>query len=142
VNRAATYTTTIVLAHLLVNIVHGIAHRALQVGLTSLGSAFVLTVVLVCPLIAMVLVWTTRKRLGLILLSLSMFGSFVFGLYHHFLLSSPDHVHAQPANLLGRTFVFTAFALLITEAIGTYVGLHFLRLATQEASYTGQRLAR
>jgi hypothetical protein len=134
VNRAASYTTSIVLAHLLVNIVHGLAHRELRVGLTPLGSAFVLTVVLVCPLVAMVLVWTTRKRLAHIVLSLSMLGSFVFGLYHHFLLSSPDHLHAQPSSLLGRTFVFTAYALLITEAIGAYVGIHFLSLATQEAS--------
>ncbi len=44
-----------------------------------------IVVVLVSPLFAMALVWTTKKRIGLILSSLSMFGSFLFGLYHHFL---------------------------------------------------------
>ena len=31
-------------------------------------------------------------EVGLILLSLSMFGSLLFGVYHDFLVASPDHV--------------------------------------------------
>lgn len=115
------------MTHLLVTIVHGLSHRNLHVGLTALTAIFVNVVVLISPLLAMVLVWTVKKRLGLILLSLSMFGSLLFGLYHHFLAMSSDHVHAQPTTLWGMTFVLTAYCLLITEAIGTYVGIHFLR---------------
>jgi len=74
----------------------------------------------------MALVWATKKRIGLILLSLSMFGSLLFGFYHHFLVASPDHIHSQPSSGWGTTFVLTAYLLLITEAIGTYVGVHFL----------------
>jgi hypothetical protein len=134
VNRSATYVTSIVVAHLLVNIAHGLAHRELRVGLTPLGATFVIVVVLLLPLVAMAVVWTNKKRLGLVLLSLSMFGALVFGLYHHFLAASPDHVHAQPSNSWGITFVFTAYALLLTEAIGTYVGIHFLCFARQPSS--------
>ena len=65
VNRAAKYTTGIVLAHLLVNIAHGLAHRELDVGLPPSGSVFVIVVVLILPLVAMALVWTAQKRLGL-----------------------------------------------------------------------------
>ena len=121
--------TAIVVAHLLVNVVHGVAHDELRVGLPPSGSVFVIVVVLILPLVAMVLVWTAKKRPGLILLSLSMFGSLLFGLYHHFLVASPDHVRSQPHSLWGNVFVLTAYGLLITEAIGTYVGIHFLRLA-------------
>jgi hypothetical protein len=128
VSRAAQYTTAIVVSHLLVNIAHGLAHRELRVGIPPSGSVFVIVVVLIFPLVAMVLVWTARKRLGLILLSLSMFGSLLFGLYHHFLVASPDHVRSQPASPWGIAFVLTAYGLLITEAIGTYVGVYFLRL--------------
>jgi hypothetical protein len=142
VNRAAKYATSIVLAHLIVNIAHGLAHHALRIDLTPLGSVFAIIVVLAFPLIAMGLVWTTRKRLGLILLSLSMFGSLLFGLYHHFLVGSPVHVHAQPTNPWGTTFILTAYGLLITEATGAYVGIHFLRLAPQTASNTRRSLAR
>jgi hypothetical protein len=30
-----------------------------------------------------------------------MFASFLFGLYHHFLAMSPDHVRSQPASFWG-----------------------------------------
>jgi hypothetical protein len=129
VNRSVKYVTAVVVAHLLVNIAHGLAHRELQVGLDPPASMFVIVVVLVCPLLALALVWSAKKRLGLILLSLSMFGSLVFGFYHHFLVASPDHIHSQPSGGWGATFVLSAYLLLITEAIGTYVGVHFLRIA-------------
>jgi hypothetical protein len=134
VNRAAKYTTRVVLAHLLVNIAHGLAHRELRVGLDPRASIFVIVVVLVCPLLAMALVWTAKKRMGLILLSLSMFGSLLFGFYHHFLVASPDHVRLQPASAWGIAFVLTAHGLLITEAIGAYVGAHFLWIARGTSS--------
>jgi hypothetical protein len=136
VNRSAKYVTAIVVAHLLVNIVHGLAHRELRVGLDPPASIFVIVVVLVSPLLAMALVWTTKKRIGLILLSLAMFGSLLFGFYHHFLAVSPDHVHSQPPSLRGIAFVLTAYLLLITEAIGTYVGVHFLWIATETSNKT------
>jgi hypothetical protein len=128
VNRSAKYVTAIVVAHLLVNIAHGLAHRELRVGLDPPASMLVIVVVLVCPLLAMGLMWTPKKQPGLILLSPSMLGSLLFGLYHHFLVASPDHVRSQPLNLWGNVFVLTAYGLLITEAIGTYVGVYFLRL--------------
>lgn len=130
-NRSAKYATAIVVAHLLVNIVHGLAHRKLGVGFAPLDSIFVIVVVLIFPLIANALLWAAKKRLGFILLSLSMFGSWLFGLYHHFLSVSPDHVHSQPSTAWGITFVLTAYLLLITEAIGTYVGVHFLWIAKE-----------
>jgi hypothetical protein len=134
VNRSAKYATAIVVAHLLVNIVHGLAHRELHVGIASLAAIFVIVVVLVFPLIATGLLWRAKKRLGLILLSLSMFGSLLFGLYHHFLAVSPDHIHSQPSGGWGTTFVLTAYLLLITEAIGTYVGIHFLWIAKESSN--------
>jgi hypothetical protein len=129
VSRSAKYATAIVVAHLLVNTTHGLAHRELHVGLAPLDSIFVVVVVLILPLLAMGLLWTAAKRLGLLLLCLSMLGSLLFGLYNHFLMISPDHVHSQPSSPWGLAFVLTAYGLLITEAIGTYVGIHFLWIA-------------
>ena len=80
-------------------------------------------------MLAMVLLWTVLKRLGLILLSLSMFASLLFGFYHHFLTVSTDHVRSQPPSPWGLAFVLTAVGLLITEVIGTYIGVHFLWIA-------------
>ena len=135
-NRSPKYATAIVVAQLLVNIAHGLAHREVRVGLAPPASIFVIVVVLIFPLIAMALLWTAEKRLGLILLSLSMFGSLLFGLYHHFLAVSPDHVHSQPTSPWGITFVLTAYLLLITAVIGTYVGVHFLWIAKETSNKT------
>ena len=66
-NRSAEYATAIVVAHLMVNIVHGLAHRELHVGLAPLASIFVIAVVLILPLIATGFLWTAKKRLGLTL---------------------------------------------------------------------------
>ena len=129
-NAAARSATVIVLAHLLVNILHGRAHRILHVDLTPVQLSFVLLVILVAPLVAMVVIWTPKKRAGLILLAASMFASLLFGLYHHFVASGPDHVHAQPPGPWSLIFVLTAYGLLIAEAIGTYVGIHFLAHAS------------
>jgi hypothetical protein len=134
VNRSAKYVTAIVVAHLLVNIAHGLGHRELRVGLDPRASIFVIVVVLICPLLAMGLMWTAEKRLGLILLSLSMFASLLFGLYHHFLVASPDHVRSQHPSPWGIVFVLTAYGLLITETIGAYLGVHFLWLARGTSS--------
>lgn len=60
-----------------------------------------------------------------------MLASLLFGLYCHFIAEGPDHVHSQPAGLWGTTFVFTAYGLMITEAIGTWVGIHFLRTGNE-----------
>ena len=135
--RAAKCATVIVLAHLLVNIVHGLAHRELGVGLPPSGSVFVIVVVLILPLVAMALAWTAQKRFGLILLSFSMLGSLLFGLYHHFLAVGPDHVHSQPPSLWGITFVLTSYGLLLTEAIGVYAGVCFLRIAKEHSNKSG-----
>jgi hypothetical protein len=135
-SRSARYATIIVVAHLLINIVHGVAHQVLRVGLSPLGSIFVIAVVLISPLIAAGMLWTQAKNFGLILLSLSMFGSFLFGLYHHFLMVSPDHIHSQPPGGWGSTFIATSYLLLITEAIGSYAGVHFFRSGKQSSSQT------
>lgn len=128
-NRSFKYAAAIVVAHLLINIAHGLAHRELRVGLAPPALLFVIMVVFMFPLLAVGLLWIKQKRFGLILLSLSMFGSLLFGLYHHFLAISPDHVRSQPATAWGAAFVLTAYLLLTTEAIGTYVGVYFLWIA-------------
>jgi hypothetical protein len=126
-SRPTAYVNWIVLTHLAINIAHGFAHRELHVGLSQFQTIFVFAVILLSPLIAMAFVWTSWKRAGFILLSLSMAGSLLFGLYHHFLVMSADNVSAQPANGLGLLFRLTSYGLLMTEAIGTYAGIHFLR---------------
>lgn len=124
--RAAIYGTAIVLVHSLVSLAHGAAHWKLHIDLSRPGTYFVLIVIGLCPLAAMGLLWTPWRTPGLVLLTLSMAGSLLFGVYHHFLVMGPDHVGQQSPGLWATTFGITAYGILITEALGTYAGWHFL----------------
>jgi len=126
-SRTRVYVSAVVLAHFAINVIHGAAHQRLQIGLSPLESAFVIAVILVLPLLAMVIAWTRWKRLALIILAISMFASFLFGLYHHFIAVSADNVNSQPATSLGAIFRLTAYGLLVSEAIGCAAGLYLFR---------------
>ena len=120
-------STLAVLAHLVVSIVHGRAHESLVVGLSSWQNIYVLTVIVIAPLIAMVLIWTRLARSGLMLLVVSMAGSLIFGVVYHYIVISPDHVsHLPPGDAQGL-FRTTALLLVLTELLGVVVGLWGLR---------------
>lgn len=119
--------TIAVLAHLVVNLLHGRAHENLSVGLNTWQNIYVITVILISPLIAMVLLWTRYARLGVLLLVISMGGSLIFGIVYHYIIVSPDHVsHLPPGDAQG-VFRMTALLLIVTELFGVVVGLFGLR---------------
>ncbi len=47
--------------------------------------------------------------------------------YNHFVVASPDYVAHVPPGLWGTLFQVTAVLLAVTEALGLFVGLRFLR---------------
>jgi hypothetical protein len=124
--RAACYGSAIVLVNLVVNLLHGAAHRELHIGLSGAQTLFVVVVILAGPLLAMALLWTVWQRLGLGLLALTMAASLLFGLYHHFVAMGPDHVGVQVAGFWGTTFAVTSWLLFLAEGVGTYLGLRYL----------------
>ena len=120
-------STVSVLAHLVVSIVHGRTHESLAVGLSTWQNGYVLTVIVIAPLIAMALIWTRLARTGLVLLVISMAGSLIFGVVYHYIVISPDHVsHIPPGDAQGL-FRMTALLLVLTELFGVAVGLWGLR---------------
>ena len=110
--------TIVVLAHLVINLLHGRAHTDLGVGLTTWQYIFVMTVILLAPLVAIVLSWTRYARAGLWLLFISMLSSLIFGFCYHYIIISNDHVAHLPAGDARGMFRMTALLLLITEALG------------------------
>ena len=122
----AVYGTVIVLAHLLVNLAHGTAHSRLHIGLSPAGTLFVGGVILPCPLLAMALLWTSQRKVGLVLLGLSMTASLIFGLYNHFAVPGLDRVGQQGSGKWATTFAITAWLLAITEAAGAFFALYFM----------------
>jgi hypothetical protein len=127
----ARYGTAIVLAHLLITIVHGIAHADLHIGLSTMQKLFVLLVINVCPLIAMALLWSKHQRVGLALLSISMGASLLFGVWNHFVVSGPDHVTEVAEGAMGHLFQITAVLLALIEAAGAWLGFVWLRRSSR-----------
>lgn len=121
-----------VIAHLIVNLLHGRAHTELGVGLTSWQQFYVIAVILLAPLIALLLSWTRYARTGLWLLLGSMLGSLSFGACYHYIIVSSDHVaHLPPGDARGL-FRATALLLLITEAAGVVLAAMALRKRIHE----------
>jgi len=120
-----------VLVHLVVNVAHGRAHGELGVGLSAFQNIYVITVILIAPLIAMLLLWTRYARLGLLVLVISMAGSLILGVIYHYVVVSPDHVsHLPPGDAQG-VFRITALFLVLTELFGVIAGLLGLRSSTK-----------
>ena len=121
--------TVVVLAHLVVVGVHGHAHSELGIELNTLQKAFAVVVIVVAPPVAAALLWTRWRFAGFSLLLASMAGSLLFGVYHHYLLVSPDHVsHLPPGDAQGL-FRVSSLLLPITEAVGLVVGLWGTRIS-------------
>ena len=126
-NRIALLVTLIVLAHLVINVLHGQAHTKLGVGLSNWQQAYVVLVILLAPLVALVMSWTRFARAGVWLLFVSMLGALIFGGVYHYIIISNDHVaHLPPGDARGL-FQVTAVLLLVTETAGVLVAAIILR---------------
>lgn len=103
----------LVSAHLVVAIVHGIAHQNANVLLAPAGTAFVVVVILLAPLVGLALT-RVRPRGGAALVAVSMVGALLFGIVNHFVLAGPDHV-SQVDPRWRILFAATAVILALTE---------------------------
>jgi hypothetical protein len=119
--RIAWVVTLVVLAHLVVNLLHGQAHTRLAIALATWQQGYVILVILLAPLVALVLSWTQYARVGIWLLLASMLGALIFGAAYHYIIISEDHVaHLPPGDARGL-FRVTALLLLVTETVGVIV---------------------
>ena len=90
--------TVFVLVHLAGNLWHGDAHTTLEISLPGIKTAFVIVVILISPILGAILTWTRYSILGSWTVGLSMVGSVVFSVYHHYVLISPDNVEHLPSG--------------------------------------------
>jgi hypothetical protein len=107
----------IVLLHLAINAVHGLAHARANVKLSYASMLFVATVIISCPILGLVLGRMGHRRAGDWLIAGSLAAAFAFGFANHFVISGGDHVsHVTGAWRI--TFGVTAVLLAATEAVG------------------------
>jgi len=116
----------VILAHLAISTIHGLAHQGAMVTLTTFGSVYVLVVIMLAPLVAGGLLFTRWARIGALVLALSMLGSFVFGGWYHFLSATNDHV-SQVHGPWRSTFIWTAIVLALSELAGVMIGVFAFR---------------
>ena len=118
----------IVAIHFVVVVLHSIAHNKLPVEATPAQLAFILPVIVVAPLVSAIMLVKFEKA-GMVLLTASMLGSLVFGVYYHFIADTIDHVghvmHREPL-FWSQMFLITSYLLAITEAAAVAVGMMWI----------------
>ena len=119
--------TVVVVVHGLVNAAHGAAHAELGVEISNWQQTFVVVVFGLSPVVAAVLLWTSRARLGAVILTGSMAAALVFGVYYHYVAVSPDHVDHLPPGAAQGLFRASALVVATSQALGVVVGLWSIR---------------
>src|ERR1044072_6491603 len=87
----------VIILHIIVIIPHSIAHTNLHIAMDTCRNINIFVVILIAPIVAAVFIWI-RPRSGFALLTISMIGSFVFGVYYHFIATGSDNVFTLPAS--------------------------------------------
>lgn len=130
---------TVVAVHFVVVVLHSIAHEALPVKATPPQLAFILPVIVVAPIVAGFML-LRFVRSGMVLLAASMIGSFVFGVYYHFIADTIDHVaHVTHVHhgLWAQMFQVTAYLLALSELFGAVIGLIFVTTHSGRSATSG-----
>lgn len=122
-DRTARLGSSVVVIHAVVVLLHSRAHDDLGVDLNAFQQAFAAAVIVIAPFVAAALLWGRHQRVGGHLLWMSMAGALVFGVYHHYVAISPDHVAHLPPGDAQSLFRWTASLLPVTELAGLLVGV-------------------
>ncbi len=130
---AVRFALAMILAHVVVQFFHGAAHGRLGIGLSAAEKLFVGIVIFIAPLLAGILLAMKLHRAGAALLVVSMAGSFLFGVYKHFVAAGLDNVASHPFRGWGLTFQATAVLLGLTEALGCWAGVQVLKRGSSES---------
>ena len=132
----AAVVTLLVAVHHAIAYIHGGAHTDLVIVMSAYQNAFIYFVILVVPLAGAVLIWMRWSRIGLWAVIIGMTGALVFGVTHHYMLVSPDHIAHLPAATphLHDTFIWTAGAIAILEGVCAMVAAYFLGRRYRDAN--------
>jgi len=105
--------SALVAIHLIATLWHGSAHTDLSIYLPPLKNLYVYIVMLAAPIAGAILAWTRFARLGSSVFALAMLGALLFGVYHHYILLSPDNIAHLPTGSAEAHSQFISSAALI-----------------------------
>jgi uncharacterized MnhB-related membrane protein len=115
----------IIVLHAVVTVAHGAAHSTLKILMNGWQNTYIFIVIVLLPLVAGFLIWK-RKRLGYLILFLSMLGALVFGGYYHFVLAGADNVSTVGHHAMtswAQVFQVSAVLLALVELAGVVAGV-------------------
>ena len=118
--------TAVLVLHLAAATTHGLTHGLVPVPLPPWQNALVLATTFLGPVVGVVLA-RRGHRFGVPLFTVSMAAAFVLGVVLHFVVESPDHVHAVPAGPWQLPFQVTAVGVAISTVLGSVVGFWVLQ---------------
>lgn len=132
----AAVVTLLIAVHHAIAYIHGGAHTDLAIVMSVFQNAFIYFVILLVPLAGAVLTWMSRPRIGLWAVIISMAGALIFGVIHHYMLVSPDHIAYLPAAtpIVHDTFICTAGAMAMLEGVCAMVAAYFLGRRYRDAT--------
>ena len=115
-------TTALVVVHLAATLWHGDAHASLAVSLPALKNLYVYIVILIAPIVAAIGIWTRYSGISLWIFTISMLGALLFGVYHHYVLVSPDNIQHLPAGSAQAQFIASAAVIALLELASALYG--------------------
>ena len=118
--RLDRYLVGLVVAHFALTLVHASSHSALQLLPTGLDLVFILSVIMIGPIVGL-LVLRFSRILAAGLLAVFLAASFVYGFYSHFLAPGPDNVTLVLSQTWTVVFVITAALIGALEIAGVVV---------------------
>ena len=120
--------TVVVLIHHIIAFVHGGVHTELTILMALWQTFFINIVIVLIPLVGVVFLWTRHRKLGLYGVIVGMVGALLFGIVHHYMLVSPDHISHLPAAAahIHAKFEWTAGAIVMLEGIVAALAAYFL----------------
>lgn len=119
-----TVITVLVAVHLAATLWHGSLHSQLSINLSPAQTLFVFVVILGAPILGAALVWTRYVSSGLWVFFLSMLGGLLFGVYHHYVMVSPDNINFLPGTDAEshHQFTISAGAIALLELASALYG--------------------
>jgi hypothetical protein len=119
----------VVLFHIIITGVHGIAHQQAGVSISDFQSVYVFLVTVAAPITAVIMLLFLNKQ------KIQRGGAWLllFGLVYHILLPSSDNIFMvmQNSSLDSVVFTSTAILLVIVDGAGTWVGVRATRMVAK-----------
>ena len=120
--------TILVLVHFMAALWHGDAHTVLEINLSAVKTLFIYLVIVLAPLAGAILLWTRYYFVGIAVVTISMASSLAFGVYHHYILISPDNIAHLPGGSPAdqAQFINSAALIALLELVSALVGAYAL----------------